>query len=193
MGLFYYMKLINIDNYELKVADEALLVKPIRDLFNEDDSFKKEEFYKQMSYLYFMIDPRSSYNYIVDEKERSEAIIEQEGLKKTFKPNKTLKEAMKVYAKLVKTASSELLNDSIVTITKVREVLKGIDFNQLEEKDKVPALKNAASIVAMIPKMVKDLTDAEKAVNREIEESGRARGGNRKTLAEDGFDFMNFE
>ena len=30
------MKLIEFDNYEIKVADEALLIKPIRKLFNQD-------------------------------------------------------------------------------------------------------------------------------------------------------------
>lgn len=38
----------------------------------------------------------------------------------------------------------------------------------------------------MIPKLVKDLTEAEKAVVKEIEEQGRARGGNNKKLFEDG-------
>ena len=190
MGLFYYMKLLNIDNYELKVADEAFLVKPIRDLFEKDESPHKEEFYSWMSYMYFMIDPRSSYNYIVDEKERAQTIIEQEGLKKSFKPSKELKAAMDVYRKLVTTASSELLADSIVAISNVRKVLKSINFDALEEKDKVNALKTTASVVAMIPKLVKDLSEAEKAVNKEIEESGRARGGNQKTILEDGLDLF---
>ena len=184
------MKLINIDNYEIKVTDEALLVKPIRVLFEKDSSPHKEDFYSWMSYMYFMIDPRSSYNYIVDEKERAAAIIEQEGLKKNFKPDKDLRQAMETYKKLVTTASSELLADSIVAISNVRKVLKSIDFDALEEKDKVNALKTTASVVSMIPKLVKDLSEAEKAVNKEIEESGRARGNNQKTILEDGFDIF---
>ena len=43
-----------------------------------------------MSYMYFMIDPRSTYNYIIDDNERSEQIILQEGLPKNFKPSKDL-------------------------------------------------------------------------------------------------------
>ena len=48
------------------------------------------------------------------------------------------------------------------------------------------AIKNIASTVSMIPKLVKDLSEAEKAVTKEIEEAGRARGGNAKKLMEDG-------
>ena len=51
------MKLLSIENYQLKVADEALLVKPIRDLFNADKSKNKENFYSQCSIIFFMADP----------------------------------------------------------------------------------------------------------------------------------------
>jgi len=40
------MKLISVENYKLKVADEALLVKPIRKLWNQDRSKGKEKFYQ---------------------------------------------------------------------------------------------------------------------------------------------------
>ena len=66
------MKLIEYKDYKIVVSDEALLVKPIRDLFNKDTSENKEKFMQQMSYMYFMIDPRSTYNYIIDDNERSE-------------------------------------------------------------------------------------------------------------------------
>ena len=69
------MKLIEYKDYKIVVSDEALLVKPIRDLFNKDTSENKEKFMQQMSYMYFMIDPRSTYNYIIDDNERSEQII----------------------------------------------------------------------------------------------------------------------
>ena len=52
------MKLIEFDGLEFKIADEALLVRPIRELFQKDKSKKKEEFWKQISYLWFMCDPR---------------------------------------------------------------------------------------------------------------------------------------
>ena len=79
------MKLLNIENYQVKVADEALLVKPIRDLFNADKSKTKEKFYTECSIIFFMADPRSSYGYIVNDNERFEAIRTQEGLPKNYK------------------------------------------------------------------------------------------------------------
>lgn len=115
------MKLITIESFQLKVADEALLIKPIRKLFNQDRSASKEQFYKQMSYLYFMVDPRSTYSYILNEYERAKAIIEQEGLEKDFKPSPLLEEAMTVYKKHTVTPSQELLNAALKAAHTVSE------------------------------------------------------------------------
>ena len=169
------MKLIEVENYNLKVAPEALLVKPIRRLWNQDRSKQKESFYKQMSILYFVYSPSSNYSYIVDEKERFKEVLLQEGIS-SFNPTPEFKEAVDIYKKLTRTASSELLSDVKLTIDKVREVLKSIDFSSLEEKDKVSALNTVTTVVAKIPKLVKDLSDAEKAVAKELEESSNARG-----------------
>ena len=63
------MKLVKVEDFQLKVSDEALLVKPFRKLWNQDRSQGKERFYQQMSVLYFTQDPASNYSYIIDEKE----------------------------------------------------------------------------------------------------------------------------
>ena len=69
------MKLIEFDGMEFKIADEALLIRPIRELFEKDKSKKKEEFWKQISYLWFMCDPRSTYQYLVDEEACAFSIV----------------------------------------------------------------------------------------------------------------------
>lgn len=175
------MKLITLENYEIKVADEALLVKPIRRLFNMDRSLGKEKFYQQMAVLFFTYDPRSNYSYIIDEKDRLKEVLAQEGIT-NFSNTAEFKNAVEAYKKLNTTASSMLLADTKTAINKVREVLKNVNFDQLDEKDKVNALKTVTGVVAMIPKLVKDLADAEKAVSKEIAESGRARGSQELTI-----------
>jgi hypothetical protein len=175
------MKLITVENYELKIADEALLVKQFRRLWNMDRSASKEQFYKQMSLLFFCYSPSSNYAYIMDEKERMKEVMEQEGISE-IKNNAEFKAAVEVYKKLVKTASSELLEDTRLIIDKMRQALKSIDFDSLEDKDAVNAVKTVATVVGMIPKLVKDLTEAEKAVAKEAEESSKARGSQELTV-----------
>lgn len=181
------MKLIEVENFDLKIAPEALLVRPIRRLWNQDRSQRKEQFYKQMSVLFYTYSPSSNYSYIMDERERLKEVLEQEGIG-DFKPSTEFKEAVEIYKKLNVTASSELLADVKLTIDKVRQVLKSIDFESLEEKDKVSALNTITSVVAKIPKLVKDLSEAEKAVAKELEEQGKARGTQELTVGDVGLD-----
>ena len=181
------MHLVEYVNYEIKPTQEALLIKPIRKLYNQDRSKTKDKFYQALSVLYFYIDPRSSYSYITDDDERLQAIIEQEGLPKNFKITGDLADAMECYKKHCITASSLLLQSTKMTIENMRKNLNSIDYGSLEEKDKVTAMKNIAAITQMVPKIVKDLSEAERAVEKEIEEQGVARGGNEsKSLMEDG-------
>lgn len=177
------MKLIRLEDYQIKVADEAMLVKPFRRLFNMDRSQGKEQFYKQMSVLFFVYSPSSNYAYITDEKERLKEVMAQEGID-NFKNTPEFKAAVEVYKKLTKTTSSELLEDVRLTIENVRKTLKSVDFDALDEKDKVNALKTVTSAISMMPKLIKDLMETEKAVAKEMEEQSKARGSQELTVGD---------
>ena len=77
--------LIKVTGGILSISDEALLIKPLRMIFNRDRTKDKEEYMQAASYLYFMYDPRSDYMYITDDVERDRVIIETEGLIKVKK------------------------------------------------------------------------------------------------------------
>lgn len=177
------MKLIEVSNYELKVADEALLVKPIRKLWNQDRSKGKEQFYKQMSILYFVYSPSSNYSYIVDENERMKEVLLQEGIS-DFKPSADFKAAVEIYKKLCITSSSELLSDLKRLVANMRKALNKLTFEEDDEKQTINNIKNAAAITAMLPKVIKDIADVEKAVNKELEESTKARGAQELTVGD---------
>lgn len=186
------MKLLNIENYQIKVSDEALLVKPIRDLFNADKSKNKEKFYTECSIIFFMADPRSSYGYIVDDKERFEAIKTQEGLHGNYKISKELQLAIDTYKKLSTTISSQLLEDTYVAIDKLRKFLRNIDLYATDEKSGRPlyTISSVTSAIKAIPQLTKDIQEAEKQVNSDVLEISRKRGGNQgKALFEDGINF----
>ena len=178
------MKLINIEGYQLKVADEAMLIKPIRKLFNQDRSSSKEQFYKQMSYLYFMVDPRSTYSYLLNEEERAKAIIEQEGLDKDFKPSALLQEAMEIYKKHTITPSQELLNSALIAAHNVSEFLKKPDI-LTEEDDKGKPKYQISSITSALKNVegiVTSLQNLQKKVEDELTEQSKARGSQELTI-----------
>lgn len=180
------MKLIKIEGYQLQVADEAMLIKPIRKLFNQDRSASKEQFYKQMSYLYFMVDPRSTYSYILNEDERAKAIIEQEGLEEDFKPSPLLKEAMEVYKKHTITPSQELLNSALIAAHNVSDFLKKPDI-LTEEDDKGKPKYQISSITSALKNVegiVSSLQNLQKKVEEELTDQGKARGSQELTIGD---------
>lgn len=184
------MHIIEYNNYTIEPTQEAFLIKPIRDLFNKDKSKTKEKFLQQMSVLYFYADPRSTYNYIVDDEERLKAIIEQEGLPKDFKITEDLDKALQEYKKHTITTSYLLLQDTKIAVDKVRQFLREVDLTAVDDKGKpLYTINSITQAIKQIPQLSKDLLEAEKIVSKEIEEQGRARGGNNKTLFEDGISF----
>lgn len=185
------MHIIEYNNYTIEPTQEAFLIKPIRDLFNKDKSKTKEKFLQQMSVLYFYADPRSTYNYIVDDDERLQAIIEQEGLPKDFKITEDLDKALQEYKKHTITTSYLLLQDTKIAVDKVRQFLREVDLTALDDKGKpLYTINSITQTIKQIPQLSKDLLEAEKIVSKEIEEQGRARGGNNKTLFEDGINIQ---
>ena len=183
------MKLIKYEDYQIKLADEAFLIRPIRRLFNADRSERKEQFWRQMSYLWFMVDPRSSYSYILDYDERSKAIIEQEGLPDDFKPSEFLLEAMRVYKEHTVTVSQKLLNDAMKAADTVGTFLRTVDLTEEDRNGKpkyqvstiTAALKNVEGIVSTIQNL-------QKKVDQELEDGGKARGTQELTVGDIGLD-----
>ncbi len=183
------MKLIQIENYELSVAPEALLIKPIRRLWNQDRSERKEKFYQQMSYMYFMVDPRSTYSYIIDNDERKQAIIEQEGLPKDFQPSQLLCDAMEIYEKHTKTVSQDLLEASLRGAKKVADFLR--DVNLYDEDDKGKPKYQVSTITAALKNVegiVQSIQTLQKKVEQEIADNGKARGTQELTVGDIGLD-----
>lgn len=175
------MNLLEYKDFQVNVSPEALLVGPIRKLYNKDRTVNKDKFMQQLSVIFFMADPRSNYNYIIDESDRLKAIAEQEGLPDNYTISSEVKEAIDVYKKLCQTTSTLLLEDTRAAVDKVRKFLRDVDLELLDEKGKpVYTINSITSALKQIPQLAKDLQETEKLVTKEIEEAGRMRGGNTK-------------
>lgn len=180
------MKLVRIENYTLAFDDELLLLKPFRVLYDADDSDDKHKFVDFLTLIYFAYDPRSDYSYIADEEERLEEICKTNDIRRrSF--TKRERACIELYKSLTQSTASKLLEDTRITIEGLRAALRNVDFDDIVNgKDKATAIKSVAATVSMIPKIIKDLSDAERAVARETAEQGRARGSQSKTIMDDG-------
>ena len=189
------MKLIEFDGADFRIADEALLVRQIRELFLKDRSKGKEDFWKQISYLWFMCDPRSSYQYITDEDERSKEIIHQEGLGDSWSPSATLSAAMDVYRKQTVTTASLLLEDMRKGIEDLRytlrimgESVRAVNDDGSPKRGSMAldkALTSMTKTIKEIPELAKALVEAEKALAKDFTDEDKARGNVTKAIGED--------
>lgn len=182
------MRLLKYDNYTLSFEPELLSLKVFKTLHKRDKTATKDKFIQELAYIYFSTDPRSDYQYIVDEDERTLAIIEGEGLPKGWKPDKEVLEAKEYYSSF-KPTSALLLEDTRIAVAKVRDLLRNIDLTATDDKGKpLYTLNTVTSTIKQIPSLIRDLDEAERFIAKEMESQGRARGGNSKTLLDDGLD-----
>ena len=181
------MKLIEFDGLDFKIADEALLVRPIREMFQKDKSKKKEEFWKKISYLWFMCDPRSTYQYLIDEEARAKEIKIQEGLGENWVPDELLKEAMNIYRSQTTTTAALLLEGMRKGIENVRKFLADVDLFAVDEKTQKPLyqVSTIASALKQIPELARALVEAEKELAKDFATDDKARGNASKAVGED--------
>ena len=181
------MKLFRYEDYRVTISEEALALKPFKLIWNRDRSLNKEKAISELAYIYFMEDPASDYQYIVDRDDRSDAIIEGEGLGNKWKPDKLINDAMKFYSSF-KTTSALILEDTRKVAENLRKALPTLDIT--EEDDKGRPKYTVASITKAIRELnvlVKELAETERVIAKEMAEAnGRVRGQKRKTILEDG-------
>lgn len=179
------MKLFKFEGYKITISPEALALVPFKKIWTRDRSTKKERAISELSFIYFMADPRSDYQYLVDEDSRKEAIKEGEGLPKNWEPDSIVLEALEFY-KTFRSASALLLEDTRVAVDKLRTLLREIDLGALDDKGKpVYTLNTITTTIKQIPSLVKDLNDAEEAIAKEMAQSNKVRGSQEKSMYED--------
>lgn len=181
------MRLIKYEDYTITIEPEALIIKSIKTLWNRDRSKNKDRALQELGYIYFMVDPRSTYSYIIDEEDRKEKIILEEGLPKNWKPDKIVEDAMNSYKESVQTTSYLLLEDTKYAVSNLRKYLRSMDFTETDDKGKPKYPVNTlATTVNQVADLAEKLMKAERTVAQEIVENSKMRGQRDKKILEDG-------
>lgn len=174
------MKLFKYEGYEVKVAPEALMLTPLKKLWIRDKSGEKETVTNEFAFLYFYCDPRSDYQYIIDDDDRMKAVKEGVGLPENWKPDKLMQDAIALY-KTFETPSSAMLRVALEGVDRVKKLLK--EFEPTDTK----TLKEYLMAMKLIPEVASMIQEAEKKINEEAE-YGEARGQVEKAMFDDGLD-----
>ena len=174
------MKLFKYEGYDVKVAPEALLLKPFKKIWDRDKSKTKEKAVMEFSFMYFFCDPRSDYQYIIDDETRMDAVKEGIGFAKDWKPDALLQAALDFY-KTFDTSAAILLRAAQDGVDKVQKLLKELS------PDDTKSLKDYLIVMKMIPEVAAMIQEAEKKLNDE-EQFGEAKGAVEKAMFDDGLD-----
>lgn len=179
------IKLFKYEGYTVSVEPEALMLIPFKTLYDRDKSEFKSLAMQELAYIYFMADPRSDYQYLVDDEVRSVEVIQALGMPEGWEPDDAVDRAMTFY-KSFKPISAGLLEDTRFVVNKLRCELRNMDFNERDDKGKpVHTLQSITATLKQIPSLAKDLDEAERTLSKDIIAETKARGSQSKALLED--------
>lgn len=179
------IKLFEYENYEVTIAPEAIMLAPFKVIYDRDKRKDKSLAKQELAFIYFMGDPRSDYQYLIDKEVREVEIIKGLGMPKGWKPDEAVYRALTFYESF-KPVSAGLLEDTKVAVDKLRQLLRDIDLDERDEKSKpVYTLSTITQTIKQIPGLVKDLDEAERTLSKDIIAESKARGSQNKSLFED--------
>lgn len=179
------IRLFKYEGYNVTVEPEALMLAPFKAIWERDKNEDKHIAMQELAFIYFMGDPRSDYQYIVDEEERIKEIKKGQGMPNKWKPDKVIKRALDFYNSF-KPASAGLLEDTKIAVNKLRQLLRNINLEEKDDKNKpVYTLNTITATIKQIPSLVKDLDEAERTLAKDIINESKVRGSQSKALYED--------
>lgn len=186
------MKLFEMKDNNLQVVDQAWGLLPFKAILKKDKSRTKELAFKEMLFIYYYVDIKSDYVYIMDNKEREKEIIKDIGLPEDWKIDSTVMEAIQFYGKFI-TPIQRLYKSSLKSVDDVSKYLEKTDELLNERTDKggvVTALNTITASLKLVPGLMKDLKAAYKEVLAEQKElEGRTKGSRTMGLFEEGLSF----
>jgi len=174
------MNLFDIVNNNVEFSPQALSIKYFKVVWDKDKKKDKLKAIKELSYIYYMADERSDYQYLLDEDERSGQIIEDLDMGSGWKAESYINEAIAYYVRASTTTSTLLLSSTRNVIQKISKFLDNINMEERDERTKKPIhdISKITASVEKIPKLVKALSEIEKEIIKEKEL--KAQSGNKE-------------
>ena len=68
------IKLFRYEGFKVTVEPEAIMLLPFKALWDRDTTRDKRKAMQELAFIYFMCDPRSDYQYLIDEESRMNEI-----------------------------------------------------------------------------------------------------------------------
>lgn len=179
------LTLFTIEDFEIKLSDEALLIKEFKTLYSLEynkgpgdvQGRKRNRAIQECKFLYHFCDFRSEYT-DYNKEERFTESVEAAGLPENFSSSTELVACIEVFIKLQETRMLKTLNVAENTLDKLRGYYDGIDFNEKDPKTGVIVHnpKNVMASILDLGNTNKKLSELRKLVKAELKETASLRG-----------------
>ena len=173
------MKLFKRVDYKLIVEPIVFSIKAFKRLDQRDRTVNKSQLEKELAFIYFVYDPRSDLQFIVDEQERIERVRDLIGFDSKFKIDNDLQKAIDVYLSMTETSASLLIKDLKVGVEKLRKYLRDAEVDDETFDKYTKALKELVPLSQKLP-------ETERTVIKEVEEISNSRGDRAMTILDSG-------
>jgi hypothetical protein len=182
------MKLFEMKNWELRVADQVWGFSVFKKLLTRDKSKDKERALKEMLFIWHYCDIKSDYLHLADLEERASEIKKDIMLPKTWKIDEYVQAAIDFYKK-DRSVVEKLYRDALASAHAIGDYLSRTN-ELLAERDAqgkiVTDIAKITQSVSKMPKLMADLKAAYKEVLKEKEDKeGRKKGSRSFNVFED--------
>lgn len=174
------MRLFYFDGNNVKIAEEVLLLAPVKALKKETKN--TEELIKVLSYVFFLCDARSDFSSIADEEKRKFEVQITVGLPESWKETDAVVR-MKEFYESQKTIAEQTLEDTRFAINNFRTALRSLSV--IGDKASLKDVRNLADIIKQIPELIGNLQKAEQCLSTFDNSITDAKGKAEKALLED--------
>ena len=180
------MNLFEISNYVLQIQPEAYALKPFKDIWDRDKSKDKKTAIQELAYIYYMVDFKSDFAQILDQKQRRVEVVRNLQLPKKWQPDNYVMAAISFYKDRQKSISLLLLEDVYKAIEKLREFYREVDLLKEDPKTGKPIhdVSKLTRSIEAAGKIIESLKKLEDKVKLEQDQSS-LRAGKQKGIYED--------
>lgn len=162
------MGLFELKNNLVVIEPQNLFIPEMKSIWDRDKSKTKDKAYKELSYIYYLVDYKSPYN-SYPEDHREEIIIKDFIRDDKWKPDELITNAILKYSEFQETPSMRLMKAAKKAqdrITKYLDTGEGSDD-----------IKELMMVIKEIGKAVESVDKIEDKVKKEITSSEKIRGG----------------
>lgn len=171
-------------DYEIEVSPEVATLLPFRKVLDK----YKDRYHGilELTFIGFLLNPKSDFADIRDEQERTEAILLSMGQGDKIKIDEITQEAIEFYKERNHTTTTKLLDKALNALDKLGDYFDQIDFSERDEKgNMVYDPKRLVDTIKEAPKLMSAVRELKDQIRKEQEVEQGVRGSGKKGIYED--------